>query len=212
MKIAIIGAAGMAGKAAYQEAVERGHEVVGIVRNEEKGRAVLGSDARLLVKDAFDLEKSDLSGFDVIINAFATAPDKAYLHVDLAAKLVALFRETSSPRLFFILGAGSLLDHNDRLFVETIKTIPGADAWISIPVNQYKQLEFLRQVDNVNWVGVSPSAQFVEGEKHTPVLGKTHLLTAADGKSHTTSGTMAVAILDEIEKPSVHQDRFTVSD
>ncbi|WP_058304567.1 NAD(P)H-binding protein [Gorillibacterium timonense] len=212
MKIAIIGAAGMAGRAVYREAAERGHDVVGIVRNADRAKEVLGSDANLLVKDAFELQQSDLSSFDVVVNAFATASDKAYLHVDLTAKLVAMFRETSSPRLFFILGAGSLLDQNERPFVETIKTLPGSEAWVSIPVNQFKQLEFLRQVDNVNWVGVSPSASFVVGEKHTPVIGQDHLLTAADGKSHTTNGTMAVAVLNEIEKPTVLRARFTVSD
>ena len=212
MKIAIIGATGMAGQAIYKEAVSRGHEVTGIVRDKVKAKEVLGENANIVATDVFNLQKSDLSGFDVVVNAFSAVPDKAYLHVDLAAKLVALFRETESPRLFFILGAGSLLDQNERLFVETIKTLPGSDAWVSIPVNQYKELQFLRNVSNVNWVGVSPSATFAAGEKHTPVLGKDHLLTAADGESHTTSGTMAVAILNEIENPSVFKDRFTVSD
>ncbi len=212
MKIAIIGATGMAGQAIYKEAVSRGHEVTGIVRDKVKAKEVLGENASIVATDVFNLQKSDLSGFDVVVNAFSAVPDKAYLHVDLAAKLVALFREMESPRLFFILGAGSLLDQNERLFVETIKTLPGSDAWVSIPVNQYKELQFLRNVSNVNWVGVSPSATFAAGEKHTPVLGKDHLLTAADGESHTTSGTMAVAILNEIENPSVFKDRFTVSD
>lgn len=202
----------MAGRAVYKEADKRGHEAVGIVRNAERAKEVLGSDASLLVKDAFALERDELAGFDVVVNAFATEPAKAYLHVDLTAKLVAPFRETEAPRLFFILGAGSLLDGNDRPFVEAIRSFPGSEAWISIPVNQFKELDFLRNVDNVNWVGVSPSAQFVEGEPYTPVIGKDHLLTAADGKSHTTSGTMAVAILNEIENPTVFQARFTVSD
>lgn len=212
MKIAIIGATGMAGQAIYKEAADRGHEVVGIVRDEGRAKDILGSQAKVLAKNAFDLQKSDLSSFDVVVNAFSAPPQQAYLHVDLAAKLVALFRGTTSPRLFFILGAGSLLDSKEQPFVETIKAVPGSDSWISIPINQYKELQFLRNVENVNWVGVSPSATFAAGEKHTPVLGKDHLLTAADGESHTTSGTIAVAILNEIEKPSVFNDRFTVSD
>jgi len=212
MKIAIIGATGMAGQAVYKEAIARNHDVVAIVRNEGHAKELLGDHAKILAKDVFNLQRSDLSSFDVVVNAFSAPADQAYLHVDLAAKLVSLFRGTTTPRLFFILGAGSLLDKNEKLFVETIKTIPGSDAWVSIPVNQYKELQFLRNVENVNWVGVSPSASFTAGEKHIPVLGKDHLLAAADGESHTTSGTMAVAIMDEIEKPSVLRDRFTVSD
>lgn len=212
MKIGIIGASGMAGQAVYKEALKRGHQPVGIVRNEGQALSLLGSEASLMIKDAFLLTKEELESFDVVVNAFAAAPARAYLHVDLAARLTALLRETEKPRLFFILGAGSLLDQEEHPFVETLKKTPGAEDWISIPVNQFKELQFLQNVDDVNWVGVSPSAEFIPGEARRPVLGQNHLLTASDSKSHVTSGTMAAAILDEIEKPSHKRERFTVSD
>lgn len=121
--------------------------------------------------------------------------------------------EMGAPRLVFILGAGSLTTGEDNhLFVEDIRNIPGADAWISIPENQLKELEFLRSVTDADWVGVSPSAMFTPGEATEPVLGTDRLLHAGDGESHTTTGTMAVAVLDEIEKPAHSRTRFTVSD
>ncbi|WP_206426688.1 hypothetical protein [Clostridium sp. E02] len=181
-----------------------------IVRHKDKAISLLGNGVKLIDKDVFDLTKSDLEGFDVIINAFATAPDKAYLHLDLAAKLVSFFRETESPRLFFILGAASLLDENNNLFLDTLKTVPDAASWISIPVEAYKTLNYLRGIENVNWVGVSPSAEFVAGEATVPVLGTDHLLTSSNGKSVVTSKTMAVAILDEIENLQFIHTRFTV--
>ena len=210
MKIAIIGATGMAGTALYKESVSRGHEVTAIVRHKDKAISLFGEDVKVIDKDVFELTKSDVDGFDVIVNAFATAPSTAYLHLDLAAKLVHMFRETESPRLFFILGTGSLLDENENLFLDTLKTIPDAAFWISIPIEAYKTLEFLRSIENVNWVGVSPSAEFVPGEATVPVLGKDHLLTSSEGKSVVTSGTMAVAILNEIEHPQFIRTRFTV--
>lgn len=213
MKIGIIGAAGKAGSDVYKEAITRGHEVTAIVREEAKAKSLLGDKVTVLEKDAFDLTREDLNGFDVIVNAFATEPSKAYRHVGLAAKLVALFRETRSPRLIFILGAGSLKTGEDKhLFVEDIKAMPGSEAWVSIPENQLKELLFLKEVDNVNWVGVSPSAIFEPGEKKEVVLGRDELLVSADNSSHTTTGTMAVAILDEIDNPKHHQERFTVRD
>lgn len=213
MKIGIIGANGNAGRAIYWEATKRGHEVTAIVRNPKKAEDLFGSEAAILAKDAFDLTKEDLVAFDAIVNAFATEPAKAYRHVDLAAKLVALFRETDSPRLVFILGAGSLLTGEDKhLFVEDIREIPGHEEWIGIPEYQWKELQFLREVNNVNWVGVSPSATFEAGENKGIALGKDELLIASDGASHTTTGTMAVAILDELEHPLHHQERFTVGD
>lgn len=212
MNILIIGASGMAGQAIYREATARGHKVTGLVRNEAKGKEVLGQQASLIAGDAFSLTKETLSHYDVVVNAFSAAPDKAYLHVDLAARLVAELRDTTSPRLFFILGAGSLLDAQGKPFVETLKALPSAAPWIGIPVNQFKELQFLREVDNVNWVGVSPSAEFAPGEKHAPVLGTDHLLTASDGRSHVSNATLAAAVLNEIETPSVLRSRFTVSD
>jgi len=213
MKIGIISANGNAGRAIYWEAMKRGHEVTAIVRNPKKAEDLFGSEAAILAKDAFDLTKEDLIAFDAIVNAFATEPAKAYLHVDLAAKLVALFRESDSPRLVFILGAGSLLTGEDKhLFVEDIREIPGHEEWIGIPEYQWKEWLFLKEVNNVNWVGVSPSATFEPGENKGIVLGKDELLLASDGASHTTTGTMAAAILDEIEHPFHHQERFTVGD
>lgn len=144
------------------------------------------------------------------MNAFATAPAKAYMHLDLAAKLVGLFRETESPRLFFILGVDSLLDENGKLFLYTLKTVSDAASWISISTEAYKTLNFLRGIENVNWVGVSPSSEFIAGEATVPVLEKDHLLTSYNGKSIVTSGTMAVAIINEIEHPQFIRTRFTV--
>ncbi len=210
MKIAIIGATGMAGSALYKESTLRGHDVTGIVRNKEKAISLLGNDAKLMVKDVFELTKYELEGFDVIVNAFATLPSKAYLHLDLAAKLIGFFRETESPRLFFVLGAGSLLDDKGKLFLDTLKNIPDAASWISIPVEAYKTLNFLRSIENVNWVGVSPSVNFITGEATAPQLGTDRLLTSQNGESVVTSGTMAVAILNEIEKPQFIRTRFTV--
>lgn len=210
MKLAIIGATGMAGTALYKESVLRGHDVTAIVRHKDKAISLFGNEVKVMEKDVFELTKSDLEGFDVIVNAFATSPDKAYLHLDLAAKLIGLFRETESPRLFFILGAASLLDESGKLFLETLKTVPDAASWISIPTEAYKTLNFLSSIENVNWVGVSPSADFVDGEATVPVLGKDHLLTSSNGKSLVTSKTMAVAILNEIENPQFIRTRFTV--
>lgn len=141
-----------------------------IVRNAKKVREMFGKQVKVIENDVFDLTKTDLSDFDVIVDSFATSPDKSYLQVDLAAKLVSFFRETTSPRLIFILGAGSLHTGEDHhLFVDDIAKTPGSDAWIVIPQSQLAELEFLRNVKNVNWVGVSPGAEFKVGPKATSV-------------------------------------------
>ena len=212
MRIGIIGATGNAGRALFNEATKRGHDTTAIVRSAAKAAEILGADAAVLERDAFSVTSDDLTAFDVVVNAFGTAPDQAHQHVDLARSLVER-AVAGGPRLVFILGAGSLTTgDDDHLFVEDIRNFPGAEAWISIPENQLKELEFLRGVTDADWVGVSPSAMFVPGEASEPVLGNDRLLYAGDGESHTTTGTMAVAILNEIEQPAHRQTRFTVSD
>ena len=66
------------------------------------------------------LTEEELSDFDVLVDAFATSPDKAYLHVDLAAKLVHLFREKHS--LVLHIRAGSLFNEAGNVISELKST------------------------------------------------------------------------------------------
>lgn len=214
-KVGIIGATGMAGSATFKAAQNAGLDVTAIVRNADKAKQNLGSDIQILETDAFNLTKSDLEQFDVVVDAFATAPEQAYLHTDLAAHLVAVLRETDSPRLIFILGAGSSFVGNveQRHYVyDDIKADPNNAAWQSIPENQLYELNFLKDVKNVNWTGISPGQLFVPGELATKILyGKDDMLFDEQGRSQTTSETMAKAIIDEIITPAHKQERFIVT-
>lgn len=213
LKVGIIGATGQAGSELTKAAQASGQiEVTALVRNGEKAKTMLGDQVKVLEKDAFALTRADLADFDVIVDAFATAPDLSYLQVDLAAKLVSFFRETTSPRLVFILGAGSLQTGDDHhLFVDDIAKTPGANEWIAIPQNQLAELEFLRNVKNVNWVGVSPGAEFKVGPKAAAVkYGHDELLFNDQGESFTTYATMGAVLTKEIIEPQYHQERFTV--
>lgn len=51
MKIAIIGATGMAGTALYRESVSRGHEVTVIVRHKDKAISLFGEDVKIIDRD-----------------------------------------------------------------------------------------------------------------------------------------------------------------
>ena len=212
MKIGIIGATGKAGRDIFAEAVSRGHEVVALVRDADRAAEVLGADTPVVVRDAFELTQKDLAQFDVVVNAFGTSPEQAHGHVSLARHLVETI-DGAEPRVVFILGAGSLTTGADNhLYVEDIANIPGAEAWISIPRYQLQELQYLRDIQSVNWVGISPGAIFEPGRATTPKVGKDQLLVDEAGNSHTTTGTMAVAVLDEIEKPKHRNCRFTVVD
>lgn len=215
MKLLIIGATGMTGQSLVAEAVSNGLSVVANGRNLDKLNTLNNEfkDITILNKDAFEITSSDLEDVDVIIDAFATAPEKAYLQIDLAAHLIALLRN-SSKRVGFILGAGSLYtdESNTKLTYDLIASDDSTKPWRAIPENQLYELEFLRRVKNVNWFGVSPGSNFIAGSKSENILvGDDVLLVNNQNVSETTSGTMAFKVIEEVKNNQYNQKRFTVA-
>jgi len=213
MKIMIIGATGMTGSAITAAAIAKGHSVVAVGRSQAKLDALPASpNLTTKAEDAFKLTAEDLQSVDVVVDAFASRPDQAYLHVDLATSLIAKLRGQKSPRILFILGAGSLTTGSDKhLVVRDIESDPANDAFVAVPQNQLAELNFLKDVKNVDWVGISPAADFHAGPEVPAIYGTDELLINADGVSATNSGTMAAAVMAELENPSHHQVRFTVA-
>lgn len=211
VKLGIIGASGMAGSAIYKLAVTKPElNVTGIVRNESKARKILGEDANLITGDVFSLTDSLLSQFDVIVDAIKTNPENADQQVMLAKKLVNLARQHET-HLIFILGAGSLKTGEDKhLFVDDIAKIPGSSAWINTPRKQVKELEYLETVTDIDWLGISPSAQFEVGAATKYIVGQNELLFNDQKESKVTSGTMAKLVVSEILNPQHHRERITV--
>ena len=98
MKIAVIGATGMAGQAVFEEATKRGHAVTAIVRDADKAREKLGADATILVGDLFEMHADVFEEFDVVVNAFANHKD-AYLNLDALTHLLHEFRRLQTAEL-----------------------------------------------------------------------------------------------------------------
>jgi putative NADH-flavin reductase len=72
-------------------------------------------------------------------------------------------------------------------------------------------LDALRNVTDLDWTFLSPSAFFGPGERTGKFrLSDNTLLTAADGKSAISYEDYALAMFDEIEKPRHIRGRFTV--
>lgn len=210
-KVAIIGASGMAGSAIYQLARQNKDLIVtGIVRNEERAKEILGSDAHLLVGDVIAMDASLLEPFNIIIDAFKSDLQDAALQIELAQKLVRVAEKTQS-KLIFILGAASLRTGSDRHYlIEDLEKIPGAAKWINTPRQVLKELQYLETVTNVNWMGISPSAKFVPGPANNYVIGADDLLFNRNSQSVVSAGAMAEVVVKEALLDSHHQQRITV--
>lgn len=115
-------------------------------------------------------------------------------------------------RFIFILGAGSLHTGEDHhLVVDDIAKMDGSDAWINTPRQQLKELEYLNTVDDVDWVGISPSMIFESGPATKYIEGTDELLYNDQGDSKLTSGTIAKVVIKEAIDPVHHQERITVA-
>ncbi|PWE47792.1 NAD(P)-dependent oxidoreductase [Pseudomonas prosekii] len=200
-KIAIIGATGRAGSQLLEEALRRGHSVTAIARDTAK----IGARAGVVSKnvDALDAEalQAAIAGHDVVISAahFATLP---------ASAVIGPVKSAGVKRLLVVGGAGSLLlPDGGRVidsegFPEEYKAEASAGALF---------LENLRQEQELDWTFVSPSAEFVEGERTgTFRIGKDDLLVSAQGRSWITFADYAIALLDEVEGPKHSRQRFAV--
>ncbi|WP_223445949.1 NAD(P)-dependent oxidoreductase [Pseudomonas sp. BF-R-19] len=200
-KIAIIGATGRAGSQLLEEALRRGHSVTAIARDTSKidlregvaGKAVDALDAAAL--------QAAIAGHDVVISAahFATLP---------ASAVVGPVKRAGVKRLVVVGGAGSLLlPDGTRVidsegFPEAYKAEAGAGA---------EFLASLREERDLDWTFLSPSAEFVEGERTgTFRLGQDDLLVSSAGRSWITFADYAIAMLDEVEAPKHSRQRFAV--
>ncbi|KHL74975.1 3-beta hydroxysteroid dehydrogenase [Pseudomonas putida] len=200
-KIAIIGATGRAGSQLLEEALRRGHSVLAIARDPStlQGRAGVTVQA-LDVKDSAALHKV-LAGVDVVLSAahFSTIEPHA---------IIEPTKRAGVKRLLVVGGAGSLLLPSGHRVIDSPDFPEAYKAEASAGV---RFLEVLRQEQNLDWTFLSPSAEFVEGERTGHyTLGKDHLLIGADGKSCITFADYAIAMLDELEKPAHSRQRFTV--
>lgn len=196
MKIAVIGATGNVGQRIVAEAERRGHGTVAISRSGHevgKGRAVRA-------------DLNDKAGIaEAIAGADAVVLSVKFMGLDVDALLDAL---KDARRVLIVGGAASLYVAPGLQLIDT----EGFPDFIKPEAEPARQaLARLEQGVDLDWTFLSPSVFFGPGERTgTFRLGKDELLTAADGKSHISYEDFAVALLDEIEQPRHHRERFTV--
>ena len=154
MKIAIIGATGKAGSLILKEALNRDLDVTAIVRNQSKMK---DTKVPVVEKDLFDLTKEDLLPFDVIVDAFSAPVEQAELHLTSIKHLAELLNGTEI-RLLVIGGAGSLYTDSSKTtqFKESNNFNVPID-FRPIVENMSDSLDYLRKVENLHWVYISPA-------------------------------------------------------
>jgi len=199
--IAIIGATGRAGSQLLEEALRRGHSVVAIARDPGTLQGRDGVTVKALdAKDSAALQAA-VEGCDAVLSAahFSTIEPDA---------IIEPIKRAGVKRLLVVGGAGSLLLPSGHRVIDSPDFPEAYKAEANAGV---RFLDTLRQEPTLDWTFLSPSAEFVEGQRSGHyTLGKDHLLIGADGKSWITFADYAIAMLDELEQSAHSRARFTV--
>jgi putative NADH-flavin reductase len=211
MRITVFGAAGNVGSRVVAEALSRGHQVTAVVRDPARFHELpAGANAR--TGDAGNArDVAELSaGQDVVISATRPAPGRESELADATKALLAGLARTG-VRLLVVGGAATL-------------TMPGAGgttvmddpdfpvAWRDIAQACTDQLQACRAETGVDWAYLSPAALLEPGERTGNYrLGTDELLVDADGDSTISMEDLAVALLEEAERPKHHRTRFTAA-
>ena len=215
MKIVLFGATGNVGRRVTAEALSRGHEVVGVVRDPAAAPA---ADARVrLVKG--DATRADsvaevVKGADAVVSAISPRPNARGLAapslVENARAIITGLRRAGVKRVLFVGGAGSLEVAPGKQLVDQ----PGfPEAYKAEALEGREALRVWRtQGEGLDWTFLSPAAEIAPGERtgRYRTTGDQFLVDAA-GKSFITFEDYAVAVLDELERPQHVGQRFGVA-
>jgi putative NADH-flavin reductase len=210
MTIALIGASGYVGSAILHEALWRGHHVTAVVRNTAKLVAQPGLTA--ITADVLDTASLGdvLAGHTAVISAFSghsQAQIREY-YVSGLRSIIAAVKQASVPRLLVVGGAGSL---DVAPGVQLVDTPHFPAQWKQTAEGARDGLRLLREEQELDWTMLSPSALLERGMRTGKFrLGTDQLLVDAAGESYISIEDYAVAMIDELERPTHSRQRFTV--
>ncbi|MGW3077785.1 NAD(P)-dependent oxidoreductase [Kitasatospora sp. NPDC001132] len=209
MRITVFGATGNVGSRVVAEALARGHRVTAVVRDPAKPHD-LPSAAALAVGDARAPEDVAriAAGQDVVITATRPLPGSEHELAVATRGLLAGIAGTG-VRLLAVGGAGSLLVPGGG----GTALVDSPDEIRPIALACGEQLDLYRAADpEVDWTYLSPAAVLEPGVRTGRFrIGRDELLVDSAGDSAISMEDLAVALLDEAERPAHRRARFTAA-
>ena len=213
MKIALIGATGFVGSAVLTELLSRGHAVTALARHPEKFTAQAGLQVvKADVADAAQVARA-VAGHDAVVSAYNPGWGEADIHRLFGLGydgILAGAKQAGVKRVLAVGGAGSLEVAPGLQLVDTPE-FPAE--WKQGALAARDLLTRLRGETGLDWSFVSPPIALAPGERTGKYrTGGDQLLPGTGAAPAGISvADLAVAIVDEIEKPAHIRQRFTVA-
>ena len=208
MRIVVLGATGMAGTAVVNEALSRDHEVTAVSR--QRGHRA-GARLTSCLLDVTDVE--GVAGLlrDSDAAVVALRPPAGH-ESDLARLTTAVLDAASRSRtpLLIIGGAAPLTSptHPGTLAIDDPAIVP--PEWRDVARASLDQIRACQTHSYRGWVYLSPPAIFGPGDiSGSYRRGTTTLLVDSQGQSRISPEDLALAVVDELERPG-GQQHFTV--
>lgn len=212
-KIVLIGASGFVGSAILMEALKRGHQVTAVVRNPDK---ITVSHPLLIVKKA-DVSLADTvaiicRGADAVISAYNPGWSNPDIYEETLIVYPAILegvKKSGVKRFLMVGGAGYLFVAPGVRVVDT-GVIPNSILGGVRSLGKF-YLDTLLIEKDIDWVFFAPAGSLVPGSRTGKFrLGKDNLVVDTKGDSKISIEDYAMAMVDELEKPAHHCERFTI--
>lgn len=207
MKVALYGATGNAGSRILKELVSRGHQVTAIVRDPAK---IPQPGPAVIVKrdDLSDPKRiaAAINGAEAVVSAYAPPQDDVDALVGVTQRQINALNG-ASVRLIVVGGAGTLFVAPGVQLVDS-GYVP--EPYLPIARAHVRALNVLR-ASRIDWTYLAPAVYFTPGERTGKFrLGKDELIANAQQESRISMEDYAIALVDELEKPSHRRERFSV--
>ncbi len=214
MKVVLVGASGFVGKAVLKELLKTGHEVIAFVRdsrNLELQNALTITEGD--VNNAAEFANA-IKGNDAVISAFNAGWTNPNLYEDFlkgSNAIQAGVKKSGVKRLLVVGGAGSLFINGKQL-VDSPE-FPAQYKAGATAARDY--LNELKKETELDWVFISPAMEMHPG---TSGIRRGKYRTGSDnpvfdqsGRSIISVEDLAVVVVDELEQPKHHRERFTAA-
>jgi putative NADH-flavin reductase len=212
-KIVLIGASGFVGTAILKEALDRGHQVTAVVRHPDRITTV---HKNLKVKQGdvsfINFVTEVCKNADAVISAYNPGwknPDIAEETTRVYTTILEGIRKSGVKRFLVVGGAGSL-------FVSPGKRLMDAGVMPESILPAVRALAgfYLNDLDaekGIDWVYFCPAGILESGLRTGKYrLGKDDLIVNEKGESRISVQDYAAAMVDELEKPAHHRERYTI--
>lgn len=211
--VTLIGASGFVGTAILNELLLRGHKVTAVVRNPEKIN-VSNSNLRIVKADVSDTDAMTeaCKDKDAIISAYNPGWTNPNIYEETLRNyplILEAVRQSGVRRLLCVGGAGTLFCAPGLRVVDS-GVIPDAIMGGVRSLGEF-YLNTLMNEKEIDWIFFSPAGTLEPGKRTGKFrLGKDDLIVDENGNSHISVEDYAVAMVDELENPKHHYERFTI--